>query len=150
VTEGTRPEGGFGPPSGAGDGDWLPPQPPGPPPGSPPPAAPPGWRVSPKATDLDPDAPSGPEPWADPGNSTAAPGLGFSVAACGLVFSAPGLAIFSIPIAIAGTVLSATAYRRLRSGETRKGRVEATVGLVVGVGAFLVALAVVIVAVAVD
>src|SRR4051794_21044333 len=136
MTEGTRPEGGFEPPSGgpesppgAGGGEWLPPVPPGPPSGAPPPTAPPGWRISPKAIDLDPNAPSGPEPWADPGNSVAAPGLGFSVAACGLL--SYGLAIFAVPVAIAGTVLSAIGYRRLKQGETRKGRIESTVGLAV-------------------
>jgi hypothetical protein len=125
----------------SGRGGWLPPVPPGPPPGAPPPTAPPGWRISPKAIDLDPKAPSGPEPWADPGNSVAAPGLGFSVAACGLVFS--GLAIFAIPVAIAGTALSAIGQRRLRRGETRKGRIESAVGLAVGIGTLLIATAVV-------
>jgi hypothetical protein len=147
MTEGTRPEGGPESPSGGG-GEWLPPVPPGPPPGTPPPTAPPGWRISPKAIDLDPDAPSGPEPWADPGNSVAAPGLGFSVAASGLVYY--GLAIFAIPVAIAGTVLSAIGYRRLRQGETRKGRIESTVGLVVGIGTLLIAVAVTIVLLATD
>src|SRR5919199_5341371 len=124
MTEGTRPEGGYEPPSGGG-GEWLPPVAPGPPPGAPPPTAPPGWRISPKATELDPDAPSGPEPWADPGNSVAAPGLGLSVAACGLLFY--GLAVFALPIAIAGSILSGIGYRRLKQGETRKGRVESSV-----------------------
>src|SRR3954464_13591288 len=105
MAEGTRPEGGFEPPSGkgggpGGGGEWLPPVPPGPPPGAPPSDAPAGWRVSPKAIDLDPNAPGGPEPWADPGNSPAAEALGFSVAASGLVYY--GLAIFGIPVAIAG------------------------------------------------
>jgi hypothetical protein len=173
MTEGTRPEGGFEPPSGAGaggggagadggagaggasgagsdtaGGQWLPPVPPGPPPGSPPPTAPPGWRVSPKAIDLDPNAPSGPEPWADPGNSPAAPGLGFSVAASGLLYYT--LALFAIPVAIAGTVLSAIAYRRLRSGETRKGRIESTVGLAVGIGSLLIAVVAVVVTAVAD
>lgn len=135
-------------PSGSGGSQWLPPVPPGPPSGAPPSDAPPGWRVSPKAIDLDPNAQGGPEPWADPGNSPAAPGLGFSVAASGLVFY--GLAIFGIPVAIAGTILSAIAYRRVKAGETRKGRIEATVGLTVGIGSLLIAIAVVIVMVAAD
>jgi hypothetical protein len=145
MTEQTPPEGGWQAPSGSAGGEWLPPVPPGPQPDAPP-GAPPGWRVSPKATELDPDAPSGPEPWADPGNSVAAPGLGLSVAACGLL--GWGLAIFAVPIAIAGTVLSAIGYRRLKQGETRKGRVESTVGLAVGVGTLLIAVVVVIVLVA--
>ena len=147
MTEDPR-SGGIERPSGGGGGEWLPPVPPGPPPGAPPSAAPPGWRVSPKAIDLDPKAPAGPEPWADPGNSPAAPGLGFSVAASGLVYY--GIAIFAIPVAVAGTVLSAIAYRRLRAGDTRKGRIEATVGLAVGIGSLLIAIAVVIAMAATD
>ena len=137
MTDVQRPEGGWEPPSGSGGGDWLPPVPPGPPPGAPPPSAPPGWRISPKAVDLDPDAPPGPEPWADPGNSVAGVGLGMSVAGFGvLVF---GLGIFAFPVAIAGTVLSAIARGRVKRGETRQGRVEASVGLVVGAGTLLFA-----------
>jgi hypothetical protein len=143
--EETRPEGGEEPSSGpAGGSEWLPPVPPGQPPGAPPP----GWRISPRAVDLAPDAQRGPEPWADPGNSAAAPGLGFSVAASGLVYY--GLAIFAIPVAIAGTVLSAIAYHRLRAGETRTGRIESTVGLAVGIGSLLIAIAVAIVVAVTD
>jgi multisubunit Na+/H+ antiporter MnhB subunit len=98
--------------------------------------------VSPKAIELDPKDPGGPEPWADPGNSVAAPGLGFSVAASGLL--SYGLAIFAIPVAVAGTILSAIGYRRLKQGETRRGRIESVVGLAVGVGSLLIAIAVVI------
>jgi hypothetical protein len=143
MTEGTRPEGGWEPPSGSGGEDWLPPVPPGPPPGAPPPSSPPGWRISPKAIDLDPDAPPGPEPWADPGNSVAAPGLGFSVAASGILYY--GFWVFAIPVAIAGTVLSAIGYGRLKRGETRKGRIETTVGLAVGIGSLIIAVVVAIV-----
>ena len=141
MTEGTTPGGGWEPPPGSGpaqgEGGWLPPVPPGPPPGAPPPGAPPGWRISPKAIDLDPNAPAGPEPWADPGNSVAGVGLGMSVAAFGLLVL--GLGIFGLPVAIAGTVLSAVARGRINRGETRQGRVEAAVGLAVGVGTLVLA-----------
>ena len=125
--------------------DWLPPVPPGPQPGAPPPSAPPGWRISPKAVDLDPNAPAGPEPWADPGNSVAGVALGMSVAAFGLLALAPGLGLFALPIAIAGTILSAIGRGRIKRGETRQGRVEVAVGLAVGIGTLVCAAAAVIV-----
>jgi hypothetical protein len=138
MTEGTRPEGGWEPPSGStGGGEWLPPVPAGPTPGTPPPGAPPGWRISPKAIDLDPDAPPGPEPWADPGNSVAGVALGLSVAGFGLL--CVGLGVFALPIAIAGTVLSAIGRARIKRGETRHGRVEVAVGLAVGIGTLVLA-----------
>jgi hypothetical protein len=86
--------------------------------------------------------PAGPAPWADPGNSVAGPGLGFSVAASALVYF--GLAIFAIPVAIAGTILSAIGYQRVRRGETRKGRIESVAGLAIGIGFLLIAVAIVI------
>ena len=135
-----RPDGGYEPPAGASAGDWLPPVAPGPPPASP---GPPGWRISPRAVDLDPDAPPGPEPWADPGNSVAGAALGMSVAAFGLfVF---GLGVFGLPLAIAGTILSLIGRGRIKHGETRQGKVEVAVGLAVGV-ATIVLVSIVIVA----
>jgi hypothetical protein len=119
--------------------DWLPPVPPGSTPGAPPPSGPPGWRISPKAIDLDPDAPPGPEPWADPGNSVAGVALGLSVAAFGLLVVVPPSGIFALPIAIAGTVLSAIGRARIKRGETRHGRVEVAVGLAVGIGTLVLA-----------
>src|SRR4051795_10182070 len=119
-------------------GQWLPPVPPGPAPG-PPPEAPSGWRRSPKAVDLDPNAPPGPEPWADPGNSVAGVALGMSVAAFGLLVVVPVLALFALPVAIAGTILSAIGRARIKRGETRHGRVEVAVGLAVGIGTLVFA-----------
>jgi hypothetical protein len=130
-----RPEGGFEPPSGAGSGGWLPPAPPGPAP-----AAPPGWRVSPKATDMVPEAQSGPEPWADPGNSTADVGMGLSIAAFGVFWFAGPLAL---PLAIAGTVCSLVGRGKVGRGETRKGRMQVEVGLAVGIGTIVLSLVVI-------
>jgi hypothetical protein len=118
---------------------------PGPAPGAPPPGGPPGWRISPKAIDLDPNAPPGPEPWADAGNSVAGVGLGLSVAAFGMLVAIPVLALFALPTAIAGTVLSAIGRARIKRGETRHGRVEVAVGLAVGIGTLVFAAVAVIV-----
>jgi hypothetical protein len=138
-----RPEagGGFEPPPGAAGGGWLPPVPPGAQP-----ARPPGWRISPRAVDLDPDAPSGPEPWSDPGNSVAGPALGVSVAAAGLLFF--GVGIVSLPLAILGTILSAVGRGRIKRGETRQGKVEVGVGLAVGIGTIVISAIVVAVYIA--
>ena len=136
-----RPEAGGGaePPSGsaAGGGGWLPPVPPGAQPG-----AGPEWRISPRAVDLDPDAPAGPEPWADPGNSVAGAALGMSVAAFGLIFFGAGF--LSLPLAIVGTVLSFVGRGRIKRGETSQGRIEVAVGLAVGIATLLIAAAIVI------
>jgi hypothetical protein len=87
--------------------------------------------------DLAPDAHAGPEPWADPGNSVAGAALGVSVAAFGLFFI--GLGILSLPLAIAGTALSAVGRGRIQRGETRQGKVEVGVGLAVGIATILIA-----------
>jgi hypothetical protein len=100
------------------------------PPG-PQPATPPGWRISPRAVDLAPDASLGPEPWADPGNSVANVALGVSVAAFGLIFLRLGL--FGLPLGILGTILAAIGRGRIKRGETRHGKVEVAVGLAVGI-----------------
>jgi len=123
-----RPEagGGFEPPSGSAGGDWLPPVPPGPQPGPPP-----GWRISPKAVDLDPNDQGGPAPWEDPGNSVAGVALGMSVAAFGTFFVGAGVLAF--PLGLVGTILSAIGRGRIQRGETRQGKVEVGVGLAVGV-----------------
>jgi hypothetical protein len=115
-------------------GEWLPPVSPGP--VGPPPRAPAGWRVSPRAVDLDPNAPPGPEPWADPGNSVAGMALGLSVAGFG-VFCL-GLGLFALPLAIAGSVLSWVGRGRIMRGETRQGKVEVAIGLVVGVATIVI------------
>jgi hypothetical protein len=123
-----RPEagGGFEPPSGSAGGDWLPPVPPGPQPGPPP-----GWRISPKAVDLDPNDQGGPAPWEDPGNSVAGVALGMSVAAFGTFFVGAGVLAF--PLGLVGTILSVIGRDRIQRGETRQGKVEVGVGLAVGV-----------------
>jgi hypothetical protein len=97
--------------------------------------------VSPKAVDLDPDAPPGPEPWQDSGNSVAATALGLSVAAFGLLTF--GLVVVSLPLGIVGTILSWVGRARIARGETRKGKVEVNVGLAVGVATVLISAAVV-------
>jgi hypothetical protein len=134
-----RPDagGGFEPPAGSSGGQWLPPVPPAAPGAEP--EAKPEWRISPRAVDLDPDAPPGPEPWADPGNSVAAAALGLSVAAFGILFAGYTLAFLSLPLAIAGTVLSWIGRGRIKRGETRQGKVEVGVGLAVGVATLLIA-----------
>lgn len=104
----------------------MPPVPPGPQPGPPP-----GWRISPRAVDLDPDDPGGPPPWQDPGNSVAGVALGMSVAAFGTFFI--GIGVVAFPLAVAGTVLSAIGRARIKRGETRQGKVEVGVGLAVGI-----------------
>jgi hypothetical protein len=116
----------------------LPPVPPGPTPGPPP-----GWRISPKAVDTDPADPGGPAPWEDPGNSVAGVALGVSVAAFGLLTF--GGAVFALPLAIVGTVLSAVGRGRIKRAETRHGKVEVGVGLAVGI-ATLVLSAILVVA----
>jgi hypothetical protein len=143
MVEGSEnPEGkaGWQPPASS-SGQWLPPAPPGPPPAAPP-GAPPGWRKSPRAVDLDPNAPPGPEPWADPGNSVAGVALGMSVAAFGLLTF--NLGLFTLPLAIAGTVLSWIGRGRVKRGETRQGKVEVAVGLAVGVATVLISVAILI------
>ena len=125
-------------------GEWLPPVAPGPQPGAS--AGPPGWRVSPKAIDLDPNAPSGPAPWVDPGNSIADVGLGLSVAGFGVLFI--GLWPFAPPLAIAGTILAALGRRRFRSGETRHGRVQSEVGLTVGAATLAICVVLLVIALA--
>jgi hypothetical protein len=124
-------EAGTPPPGG---GNWLPPVAP-----SPVPTGPPGWRISPKATDLAPDAQRGPEPWADPGNPGAGAAMGLSVAAFGLWCFA--LWPLGLALGAAGSIMGWISGRRIKRGETRKGRVESHIGLVVGLVTFALSVA---------
>jgi len=120
--------------SPSGGGEWLPPVPPGPQPGPPP-----GWRISPRAVDLAPDAHMGPEPWADPGNSVAGVALGLAVAAFGVLFFRV-VGIFALPLGIAAAVLGAIGRGRIKRGETRQGKVEVSIALTVGIATTVIVL----------
>jgi hypothetical protein len=91
---------------------------------------PPGWRISPKAIDLDPEDQGGPAPWQDPGNSVAGVALGMSVVAFGSFFI--GAWFLPFPLGLIGTILSAVGRGRIKRGETRQGRIEVDIGLLVG------------------
>ena len=117
----------------------MPPVPPGPQPGPPS-----GWRISPRAVDLAPDAHHGPEPWADPGNSVAGVALGLAVAAFGVLFFGV-IGIFGLPLGIAATILGAIGRGRIKRGETRQGKVEVAVALAVGIATTVIVVAAVIV-----
>lgn len=123
----------------------MPPAPPGPPPG-PPPGAPPGWRIAPKATETIPEAQHGPEPWADPGNSTADVGMGLGIAGFGLIWFFWPVAL---PLGVAAVVLGAIGRGKIKRQETRKGRMQVEMALWVG-GATIVVWVVLAVAVLVD
>src|SRR4051794_19225852 len=138
-----RPDGAGLPPAAlpgaAGPGGWLPPAPPGPPP----PGPPPGWRISPKATDIDPNAPPGPPAWADQGNTHATVALGLSAAAFGSLFFGV-LAVVAPPLAVAGTIVALAARRRIQRGETRQGKPMIDVALAVGIATTLISLVVIV------
>ena len=121
--------------SPSGGGEWLPPVPPGPQPGPPP-----GWRISPRAVDLAPDAHMGPEPWADPGNSVAGVALAARAAATGRGRFFRVVGIFALPLGIAATVLGAIGRSRIKRGETRQGKVEVSIALTVGIATTVIVL----------
>jgi hypothetical protein len=93
--------------------------------------------------DTAPDAPDGPAPWADPGNSQAGLALGLSVAAFGSLFMG-ALLILSLPLGVAGFVLATSARRRIQRGETRQGKALVDVALAVGIAATVLSLIVIV------
>jgi hypothetical protein len=58
-----------------------------------------------------------------------------------VLFIAPVLAFLSLPLAVVGTALSVSGRGRVKRGETRQGKVEVGVGLVVGLATLLVSAA---------
>jgi hypothetical protein len=64
------------------------------------------------------------------------------VAAFGLLTF--GLVVIALPLGIGGSILSWVGRGRIKRGETRQGRVEVAVGLVVGIATVVISLLIVL------
>ena len=138
--------------SGGGQGDWLPPEPPGPrpdlgqpPPQQPPPPPPPppagGWQRAPGQWQQPQWQGQWQQGWAPPGYGPVDPGNGPAVAAFTLAISGIGLLVISfgvafilaLPCAICAIVYGVKGKRRVDRGDTRKHRGFAQAGFIIGI-----------------